>query len=308
MTLSKFINHCAIKTPYPGFLLLAMSILITGGCRDNGPLSDAFGNFEATEVIVSAQASGQLLRFTADEGRPLSSGAEVGLVDTTQLALKRRQLMASRLAVRSKTTGIQRQIEVVEAQKKVATTEKNRIEQLLEDQAATQKQFDDINGQLEIFDRQIAALASQFATVQNEIEALDAQLAQVDDLLRQSHVVSPIDGVVIASYAEAGELTGPGKPLFKIAALDTLDLRAYVSGAQLPDLRLGQNVEVIVDKNAEENQSMSGVITWIASQAEFTPKLIQTKEERVNLVYAIKVRVANPDGILKIGMPGEVVF
>jgi HlyD family secretion protein len=281
---------------------------LLSGCSRNDDVSDAYGNFEATETLIASEAGGKLLSLTVDEGRTLEAGAVVGLVDTLQLALKRDQLQASRQAVRSKIPGVVAQIDVLEEQKRVALVEKNRIEQLLRDRAATQKQLDDVDGQMRVLDRQMQSIWTQNATILSEIDVLDAQIAQLDDQIARSVLVNPVAGTVLVTYAEPHELTAPGKPLYKIAALDTVYLRAYVSGAQLPHLRLGQAVSVLIDEDEETNRTLSGEVTWIASRAEFTPKLIQTKEERVNLVYAFKVRVANPEGRLKIGMPGEVRF
>ncbi len=283
-------------------------IILLSSCNGGASLSDAYGNFEATEVLISAEASGKLLAFTAEEGQRLSRNEEVGLIDTTQLTLKRKQLEATRSTIRSRLTGVQRQIEVVEAQLEIAQKEKRRIEQLLQDQAATGKQLDDVSGQIQVFERQISALSSQNGTIFSEMAALDVQIEQVDDQLSRSRIVNPVNGTVLTTHIEPGELAVLGRPLFKIADLETMYLRAYVTGAQLPGVRLGQEVTVLIDENATANQALSGTITWISDQAEFTPKLIQTKEERVSLVYAIKIRVANADGLIKIGMPGEVMF
>lgn len=283
-------------------------VALLGGCNGGEPLSDAYGNFEATETLVSAEVSGKLIAFTAEEGQRLASHEMVGLIDTTQLSLKKKQLEASRKAIRSRLTGVQRQIEVVEAQLQIAQREKRRIEQLMEDQAATGKQLDDISGQIEVYERQIHALSSQNSTIYSEMATLDVQIEQIEDQLSRSRIASPVNGTVLTTHVVPGELAVQGRPLFKIADLSTMYLRAYVTGAQLPDIRLGQEVTVLIDENATDNRSLSGTITWISDQAEFTPKLIQTKEERVSLVYAIKIKVANSDGRIKIGMPGEVML
>lgn len=293
--------------PYLHTAILVLAVVLAG-CFGNGERSDAYGNFEATEVLISSEAGGRLLSFNVEEGQFLAAGEVVGLVDTLQLSLKRDQLQASREAVRSRIAGVLAQIEVLEEQKQVALIEKNRIERLLQDRAATQKQLDDVEGQIRVLDRQMQSIRTQNATILSEIDALDAQIAQLDDQIDRSVIVNPIDGTVLVTYAEAHELTAPSKPLYKVADLGTMYLRAYISGAQLPHLTLGQGVDVLVDEDEDANRSLPGEVTWIASQAEFTPKLIQTKEERVALVYAFKVRVANPEGRLKIGMPGEVRF
>ncbi len=295
----------------PVNLLLPAFLLFAGwlaGCRNDEAVSDAYGNFEATETLISSEATGRLLAFDVEEGQRLEAGAVVGLVDTTQLALQRAQLRASREAVRTKRQGVRAQIAVIEAQKKVALTEKARLEKLLRSEAAPRKQWDDILGQIDVLDRQIQSVRTQTATIEAELAALDAQIDQVEDRLARSRIVNPVAGTVLVTFAEPHEMTAAGKPLYKIADLDAMDLRAYVSGAQLPHLRLGRRVTVLIDENRTENRALEGEVTWIASEAEFTPKLIQTKEERVNLVYAFKVRVPNPDGVLKIGMPGEVRF
>ncbi len=285
------------------FILALM--IAAAGCGDGEPASDAYGNFRAIETIISAQTSGQLLAFSVDEGQNVAAGAAVALVDTTYLALTRAQVRASRDAVRSRIAGVLAQIDVLETQRDVAAREKERVDLLLQDRAATPKQRDDIDGQLRVIDRQIQSIRTQNATILGEMEALDAQIAMIDDQIRRSVIVNPIDGTVLTVYARRFEQTAPGRPLYKIANLDTLELRAYVSGDQLPHIRLGQSVDVLIDETATENRTLAGEIAWIASEAEFTPRMIQTKVERVNLVYALDIRVPNPDGALKIGMPGE---
>jgi HlyD family secretion protein len=283
-------------------------MLLIAGCAGDDDLADAYGNFEATEVTVSAEVGGTLERFGVREGTRLTARSNVGLIDTTQLALKRRQLRAQRAAAHTRTDQVRGEIDVVEAELDVARTEQARIERLVADSAATQRQLDDINGRVHVLERRIQATRVQLRTIRDEVAALDASIEQVDEQIRDSKLVAPIGGIVLTTHAEAHELVQPGAPLYTVADLDTLELRAYVSGAQLPSVRLGQSVTVLVDKNETENQPLNGTVAWIADEAEFTPRMIQTKEERVNLVYAIKVRVPNPDGLLKIGMPGEVRF
>ncbi len=288
--------------------LLPFWLFALAACNGDEATSDAYGNFEAVEVVVSSEATGRLVAFDVDEGQHLEAGAVVGLVDTTRLSLQRAQLRAARNAVRTKRQGVNAQIAVLEAQKNVALTEKARLEKLLKSEAAPRKQWDDILGQIEVLDRQIQSVRTQTATIEAEMASFDAQIDQVEDRLARSRIVNPVAGTVLVTFAEQHELTAAGKPLYKIADLDTMDLRAYLSGAQLPHLRLGQRVTVFIDENETANRALEGAVTWISAEAEFTPKLIQTKEERVNLVYAFKVRVPNPDGALKIGMPGEVRF
>jgi HlyD family secretion protein len=282
--------------------------LILAGCSGNAERADAYGNFEATEILVSAEATGRLVAFDVQEARLLEAGHVVGLIDTLQLALQKRQLLANRRAIRSRLPGVAAQVAVLEKQKEVAVVEKTRLDNLFKVGAATQKQLDDIGGQIDVIDRQIRQAGTQNATIRDEVSALEAQVALVDDQIQKCVIVNPVRGTVLTTFAEQHELTAYGKPLYQIADLSTLELRAYVSGEQLPHITLGQAVEVQVDETSEENRSVQGEIVWIASESEFTPKLIQTKEERVNLVYAFKVRVTNPDGTLKIGMPGEVWF
>ncbi len=295
-----------------GFIRIAqrifpmMLLTMTCACSSDGDRADAYGNFEATEVIVSAAATGRLLDLEIDEGQDLQKGTVVGLVDTVQLALQKSQVRAQRAAVRSRIRGVDAQIAVLSEQRAVAERDRQRIVRLLADAAATQKQLDDIEGQLSVIDRQIDQARTQLSTIRAEIAALDAQIARVQDQIREALITNPVSGTVLTTYAEPHEMTAYGKPLYKIADLSTMTLRAYVAGDQLPDISIGQRVEVRVDRDRDTEHSMEGRITWISSEAEFTPKLIQTKEERINLVYAFKVSVDNPRGVIKIGMPGEV--
>lgn len=298
-------NRLYVRLPLPSALLV-LAITVWSGCSNADQLADAYGNFEAIETIISSEATGKLVAFSVTEGSHLAAGDRVGLVDTLQLSLKKRQIVAARRAVRSQTASVRAQISVLEEQRAVAETEKNRIEQLLQDNAATTKQLDDIEGQLSVLAARINQVRTQNSTILAELEGLDAQIAQLDDQIDRNVIRNPIEGVVLATFSEQHEITTTGRPLYKIANLDRLILRAYLSGSQLPHVALGQEVEVRIDEDESSDRSLRGVVTWIASEAEFTPKLIQTKEERVNLVYAIKVAVENPDGSLKIGMPGEV--
>jgi len=271
------------------FTMFSLMLLMIS-CSDNDNISDAYGNFEATEIIVSAEGQGI-----------------VGIIDTTQLILKKQQAIAQKRAIAVQNQNITAQVEVQEQQKNILQTEQKRVENLLKDGAATQKQMDDINGQIKVVEKSIDAIKSQNPAVFNNIEALDKQIAQLEDMLYKCRIVNPIDGVVLEKYMEARELAAPGKPLYKIADMSKLDLRVYVSGDQLPKIKLGQEVEVLIDKDKDQNTKLQGKVSWISPKAEFTPKIIQTKKERVNLVYAVKINVVN-DGSLKIGMPGEVNF
>ncbi len=288
------------------WLLFVLSIVITA-CTNNYK-SDAYGQFEATETTISSKSSGELLSFTAAEGDKLEVEQQVGIVDTTQLKFKKEELQAQVQATVSQIENINAQIEVQKEQLQTSVTNLNRIEALVEDNAATKQQLDDAEGKVRTSRKQIDALQTQKQSVRAEINATKARLNQLEQQLNDTRIVNPITGTVLTTYVDPYEVVSQGQPLYQIANLDTLELRIYVSGAQLPSIKLGQNVEVLVDKNANENQQLNGQISWIASEAEFTPKMIQTKEERVTQVYAVKVKVPNPDGILKIGMPGEVNF
>jgi HlyD family secretion protein len=274
-------------------------------CNRGEEKADAFGNFEATEVIVSAEATGNILKLDVEEGQHLDSGQVVGLIDTTQLFLKAQQLIAAKNAVATKSTNISAQMKVLQEQRKNLLRDEQRFENLVKEEALPQKQLDDIRGQINVVEQQVKSVESQYAPIAPEINAIDAQLKQVRDQVRNSVIRNPVGGTVLTKYAEEAEVTAYGRPLYKIANLDTMILRVYISGAQLSSIRIGQEVNVFFDAGTTANAELPGKITWIASTAEFTPKIIQTKEERVNLVYAVKVKVRN-DGSLKIGMPGEV--
>ena len=299
-----------MKHNTPSLLLLfnfvLLGILNTACSADEE--SDAYGQFEAVKVTVSAETGGKLLRFRVNEGDKIEANRQVGLIDTTDLVLKRRELRAQLNATRARITNINAQVDVQREQLQTAQIELNRIQALLKAQAATQKQLDDVQGQVRTSLKQIQALETQKQSVRAEMEAIRARISQIEEQIEDAKIINPVSGTVLTTYAEPLELIQPGQPLYQIAGLDTLILRVYISGAQLPRVNIGQDVQVLVDENAEENRAISGTVSWIASEAEFTPKMIQTKEERVTQVYAVKVRVANPNGLLKIGMPAEVNF
>ncbi|MGC9353922.1 MAG: HlyD family secretion protein [Mariniphaga sp.] len=274
-------------------------------CSNQNNRSDAFGNFEAETVIVSAETSGKILQLNVEKGQKIGAGEVAALTDTVQISLKLQQIEAQKAAVEAKRQSIHAQVAVFEEQKKNLQINEKRISQMLTDGAATQKQLDEITGQIGVIDRQIESTKTQFISINKELQVLETQKATSRDLLNRCKVISPVTGTILETYVEQGELAAPGKPLFKLANLDELTLKVYVSGAQLSNIKIGQEVDVLVDKNETETQSFSGKITWISPEAEFTPKIIQTKEERVKLVYAVKVAVKN-EGTLKIGMPGEV--
>lgn len=287
--------------------LLVVFIFWLSACSDKNGKADAYGNFETVEVLVSSEIQGKLVKFVIEEGQTCKVGAIVGLIDTIQLALKRDQLLAQRRASATKISNILSQIDVQEEQKTTLLIDKARTENLLKDRAVPVKQLDDINGKIKVIDSQIASIKTQNAAVLDELTGMDKQIDQTKDQLNRCKIVNPINGTVLEKYIEPSEITTPGRALYKIADMDQMILRVYVSGSQLPSIKIGQNVKVMIDKNAKENQDLEGTISWISPQAEFTPKIIQTKEDRVNLVYAVKVTVKN-DGRLKIGMPGEVKF
>ncbi|MCF8296100.1 MAG: HlyD family efflux transporter periplasmic adaptor subunit [Saprospiraceae bacterium] len=287
------------------FLVLASITLFS--CSNGDDKSDAYGNFEATETTISSEANGKLLMFNIEEGQQLKQGQKIGLIDTTDLSLKKEQLTAQREAVSTKVASVLSQIEVYNQQKKNLLIDKLRIEKMLKDEAATQKQLDDINGAIDVIEKNISAIKTQNSGILNELEAFDKQIEQVSLAISKCYLKNPINGTVLVKLAEKDEIVNMGKPLYQIADLTNMELRVYVSGTQLANIKLGQKADVLIDKTETENRKLEGKISWISSSAEFTPKVIQTKKERVNMVYAVKVVVKN-DGTLKIGMPGDVLF
>ncbi|HMB98094.1 MAG TPA: HlyD family efflux transporter periplasmic adaptor subunit [Balneolaceae bacterium] len=284
--------------------LLFLQLIFSGCDRESG--SDAYGQFEATETTISAEVSGRVIHFTVNDGDFLDQNTHVGTIDTVMIHLKREELRHQIESVRARIAGIDSQIRVQQEELNVAMIELNRVKRLREDGAATEEQLDNAQGKVNIIRERINSLETEKTKVYPEIRSMEAKLSQMNEQVSDSKVVNPVNGTVLTSFVEPFEVVRPGQPLYRIANLDTLTLRVYISGAQLPDVKLGQAVTVIVDKNETENQQMEGTISWIASEAEFTPQMIQTKEERVTQVYAVKVNVPNPEGILKIGMPGEV--
>jgi HlyD family secretion protein len=286
-------------------IVISLAGIISCGKRDK--LSDAYGNFEAVQVTISAESAGRIHYLNAEEGMDLDSGAIVALIDTTDLFLKKLQLQAQKKAISIKSKSVASQIEVQMQQKENLKVDKNRVTRLLTDKAATQKQLDDINGNIELIDKQIASILTQNAGITEEMEVISRQIEQVNESIRKCCIRNPVKGTVLGKFSEAGEITAPGRALYKIADLSVMELKVYVSGIQLPSIKIGHPVEVLIDADKKSNRKLSGVVSWISPKAEFTPKIIQTKEERVNLVYGIKIRVSN-DGSLKIAMPAEVNF
>jgi HlyD family secretion protein len=290
-------------------LFLLTTILFS--CSNGNGDFDATGTFESEEIIVSTEAMGKLILFEVEEGMNLKQGQIVGVVDTTQLHLKKKQLQATIKAVLSKQPDIPTQLASIQEQIATAEREKKRIENLVKSDAATTKQLDDINSQLDVLNKQYDATKSSLTItkqgMRSETLPLIAQVEQIQDQINKSIIKNPIDGTVLTRYAKQDEITGNGNALYKIADLSEMILRAYINGDQLGQVKLDQKVKVFVDKGDSEQKELEGEIYWVSSKAEFTPKTIQTKDERANLVYAIKVRVKN-DGYLKIGMYGEIKF
>lgn len=290
---------------------LCSLLALFSACGNGAPKYDATGTFETTEVLVSAEASGRLLYFDIEEGMLLKAGEEVGVVDTVQLYLKKLQLEASLKSVEEQRPDILKQVAATKEQISAAQRERNRVANLLKVGAANQKQLDDAEDQLEVLRKQLVAqnstLSNSHQSLTWQSSSVGIQVAQVEDQLRKCHITSPITGTVLAKYAEAGELTAMGTPLFKVADTEQMYLRAYITSEQLSQVKLGQKVTVFSDYGTGEHKQYPGVVTWISDTSEFTPKTILTKNERANLVYAVKIAVHN-DGLLKIGMYGGVEF
>ncbi len=286
--------------------ILSISIVATTffSCGNDQGKADGYGNFEATEITISAENNGKLMQFDLNEGNVLQKDQFIGYIDTIQLALKHDQLEVSKAVISSRSRGVLSQINVLNAKLKTANTNKTRAENLIKDNAGTQKQLDDVLGEIDVIKNQIRSVEIQNAPVVNELKSIDVQSQQIEDQIQKSKIINPVNGTVLTKYAEPNEITAFGKPLYKIADLSTMQLRVYISETQLASIKIGQDVTVKID-DADAMKSYKGSISWIASEAEFTPKIIQTKEERVALVYAVKIDVAN-DGSLKIGMPAEM--
>ena len=300
-------------------------LLVLTACNQHKIDTDASGVFEADEVIVSAEQNGKLLSFPVQEGDTLSKGALVGNIDMSNTMLQKQQVQATIAALRDKTTNpkpqmelVQRQLAVEEAQLAQQLREKTRTENLLKADAATQKQLDDINSAIDVLQKQIAVskqqialdnsnIATQNRTIYSEQAPLEKSAAQIQDNINKGQIINPTKGTVLTKYALQGEMTTMGKALYKIANLDTVILRAYVTGSQLTQVKLGQAVKVYSDQGSDQYREYAGIVYWISDKSEFTPKTIQTKDERANLVYAVKIHVKN-DGLLKLGMYGEVKF
>lgn len=297
----------------------------TYSCKQNKNNFDATGTFEATEVIVSSELGGKIITLTINEGDTVAANQIVGAVDAVNLSLQKEQVEASINSLSERTADVMPQIKMLENQLEVQHSqlanlehEKKRTAQLIAKDAATGKQLDDINAQMDIVQKQVSvtqqqinvqrsAVNTQNKTVMSERKPLQKKVEQINDQIKRSNIINPASGTIITKYAELGEMTTPGKAMYKIADLSTMKLRAYITGDQLPQVKLGQQVKVFIDAAKGEYKELPGKITWISDKAEFTPKTIQTKDERANLVYAVKVDVKN-DGYVKIGMYGEIKF
>ncbi len=304
-------------------VLLIATIFMLASCSNKDSQFDAQGTFEADETIVSSELPGKLLSFKVQEGDVLKQGDTIGKVDAENLNLQKQQVDASISSLSQKTADVAPQVKLLEDQLAVQQTqlsnlqhEKERVQRLLQRDAATGKQLDDINYQIEAAQKQLAVTRQQIEVQKNNVNTqnrsvlsesapLQKRAAQLQDQVQRSLIINPINGTVITKYAEQGEVTASGKALYKIADLSTITLRAYITGSQLPQIKLGQQVTVYIDNGKKEYKTYTGNVTWVSDKAEFTPKTIQTKEERANLVYAIKIKMKN-DGYLKIGMFGEV--
>lgn len=291
---------------------IVVIVLITlNACTGKKNEFDASGTFEAEETIISAEASGTIRQFDLKEGQQLKEGQFIGYIDSTQLYLRKKQLEAQITALLSKRPDVNTQLASLQEQLASAEKEQKRMMRLVEADAATTKQLDDINAQLEVIRRQVDAQKSSLMIssegISKDAIPLQLQVEQINDQLLKYRIINPVNGTVLSKYAEPNEMASPGKPLYKIADLRTIVLRAYVTGNQLPQLKLNQHVNVLTDDGSGGYKETGGTVTWINDKAEFTPKTIQTKDERANMVYAIKVNVPN-DGTFKIGMYGEIKF
>ena len=288
-------------------LLLISLLAIAAGCSNNKNEADAYGNFEATEVIISSETSGKIVQFDPAEGTKLEKGDLIAVVDTTIPVLQTAEINASMKSVRTRISSVNAQNEIFRQQIENLNVNIKRISNMLKDEAATQKQYDDLTGQVAVLQKQITANNTQKESVTAELGVLESKKATLNEQIRRSCVRSPLNGTIIEKYSEAGEITTTGKPMVKIADLSVITLKVYVSGGQLGKVKTGQACKVRIDDGEKGYREFDGTIRYISEKAEFTPKVIQTKEERVTMVYAVEIAVPN-DGALKSGMPGEAIF
>ncbi len=293
------------------YIAPVIAVMMIASCQNKRYHFDASGIFESTEIIVSAETTGKIMAFNLQEGETINAYSELGYIDTTQLYLSKMQLLSNMGAVKSRKQDISKQIAATEQQIETQKQELDRTERLLSAHAATEKQRDDIEAQIALLEKQLAAQLSTLEKnnlgINSESSALDIQVAAIEDQLVKSKIISPVEGTVLAKYAEPGEFASIGKPLFKIADLKLMILRAYITSGQLNSLKIGQKVTVYADYMDNDNRPYEGEVIWIADKSEFTPKTIQTRDERANLVYAVKVAVPN-DGLIKIGMYADIIF
>ena len=286
-------------------------VLLFSACNNKNSNYDATGVFETTEIVVSAKSNGEILQFDISEGQEEVAGRTLGVIDTTQLYFKKMQLQASVRAINSRRVNVANQIAVLRQQLETAKSERQRFAKLVSENAANQKQLDDINAQIATLEKQLAAqtetLGNTNSSLTYEQQAIVAQIAQIDDQIKNSVIKSPVSGTILEKFAEAGELATAGKPLFKVANLEKIYLRAYITASQLTELKIGQQVKVFSDLGEKGRKEYAGTVSWISDKAEFTPKTIQTRDVRANLVYAVKISVKN-DGYIKKGMYGEILF
>ena len=295
------------KHPEYYIILVLFSVLVNITCSKNNDVADAYGNFEAREVTVSSQVQGELLSLAIREGQHYDEGEPVAVIDTIPFYLKRLQLLANKSVIRAKSNNILSQIKVHEEEKNNLLTEKKRLESLVKHNAATQKQLDDINGKLNVLELTIESVKQQNNIVLAELEVLKSEIKQIDNQISKCKIINPVNGTVIEKFVEQNEIVTPAHPIYKITNLSEMELKVYIDGSQLAEIKVGDTVTVSIDTGKKSTQEIDGTVSWISSEVEFTPKTIQTKEERVNMVYALKIRVDN-DGRIKIGMPGEVYF
>lgn len=287
-------------------------LLLAGLCACSSEENyDATGTFEATEVTISAESTGKIISMSAEEGKTVQMGEILGEIDSTQYCLQRKQLRAQQNAILSSRPDVQKQLAATEEQITKFKTELSRVENMLKDGAATRKQLDDVQAQLRIAEGQkealLSTLTSNTSTINSNAAALGAQIDLLSDNIKKCQITSPINGTIISKYSQKGEFTAVARPLFKVADLENMYVRAYFTSEQLSSISLGQEVKVIADYGADEQKEYTGKIVWIASKSEFTPKGIQTKDSRANLVYAVKVAVKN-DGLLKIGLSANIIL
>ncbi|AHG89315.1 putative ABC transport system, lipoprotein [Gemmatirosa kalamazoonensis] len=288
-------------------VLLRIALVSVAACAPKDQ-PDAYGTMEAPAVVVGAEVGGRLIAFAPVEGDRLPAGATAAVVDTTPLVLQLRQIAAQRAGGEARTSEVTKQIGVLQVQREIARRAYERTRRLYDQQAATAQQLDQTERDYRVLGEQIAAARSQHTTAGQDVASTDARAAMLRDQIRRSRVANPVNGTVLATYAKAGEVVQPGQPLYRVASLDTMELRAYVAESQLAQVRLGRSATVTVDAAGGARRALSGTVSWVASEAEFTPTPIQTRDERTSLVYAVKIRVPNADGALKIGMPADVRF